>query len=92
VGTGSPFPAVEIKGRPVRISQVNNSLIFPGLALGILLSRARRVTDGMIKAAAKALASLSPSRRYKKRRCCCRRSPSRARWRLWFQKPWRDRR
>jgi malate dehydrogenase (oxaloacetate-decarboxylating) len=62
VGTGSPFPPVEINGNPVRISQVNNSFIFPGLALGILVSQARRVTDGMIMAAAKALASLSPSR------------------------------
>ena len=35
---------------------------FPGLALGILVSRAARVTDGMIMAAAKALASLSPAR------------------------------
>ncbi len=62
VGTGSPFPPVEIKGRPTRISQVNNSFIFPGLALGILVSRARRVTGNMIMAAAKALAGLSPSR------------------------------
>ena len=62
VGTGSPFAAVEVDGRPVRISQVNNSFIFPGLALGILVSRARRVSDGMIMAAAKALASLSPTR------------------------------
>ena len=62
VGTGSPFPSVEIDGRPTRISQVNNSFIFPGLALGILVSRARRVTDKMIMAAAKALAGLSPSR------------------------------
>ena len=62
VGTGSPFPPVEIDGRPTRISQVNNSFIFPGLALGILVSRSYRVTDGMIMAAAKALAGLSPSR------------------------------
>jgi malate dehydrogenase (oxaloacetate-decarboxylating) len=62
VGTGSPFPAVEIEGKPVRISQVNNSFIFPGLALGILVAKARRVTDGMIMAAARALAGLSPSR------------------------------
>jgi malate dehydrogenase (oxaloacetate-decarboxylating) len=62
VGTGSPFPPVEIDGKLVRISQVNNSFIFPGMALGILVSQARRVTDGMIMAAAKALASLSPSR------------------------------
>ena len=62
VGTGSPFPPVEINGNKVRVSQVNNSFIFPGLALGILVSHARRVTDGMIMAAAKALAGLSPSR------------------------------
>jgi malate dehydrogenase (oxaloacetate-decarboxylating) len=62
VGTGSPFAPVEIDGRLVRISQVNNSFIFPGLALGILVSEARRVTDGMIMAAAKAFAGLSPSK------------------------------
>ena len=62
VGTGSPFAAVEVNGKLVRIAQVNNSYIFPGLSLGILVSRARRVTDGMIMAAAKALASLSPAR------------------------------
>ena len=61
VGTGSPFAPVEVNGKLVSISQVNNSYIFPGLALGILVSRASRVTDGMIMAAAKALASLSPS-------------------------------
>jgi malate dehydrogenase (oxaloacetate-decarboxylating) len=62
VGTGSPFPPVEVDGRTMRVSQVNNSFIFPGLALGILVSQARRVTDGMIMAAARSLAGLSPSR------------------------------
>jgi malate dehydrogenase (oxaloacetate-decarboxylating) len=62
VGTGSPFAPVEIGGRQIRIAQINNSYIFPGLALGILVSRARRVTDGMIMAAARTLASLSPAR------------------------------
>jgi malate dehydrogenase (oxaloacetate-decarboxylating) len=61
VGTGSPFAPVEVSGRSVRISQINNSFIFPGLALGILVSRAERVTDGMMMAAAKALASQSPT-------------------------------
>jgi malate dehydrogenase (oxaloacetate-decarboxylating) len=61
VGTGSPFPPVEVNGKPVRISQVNNSFIFPGLALGILVSRSTRVSDAMIMASAKALASLSPT-------------------------------
>jgi malate dehydrogenase (oxaloacetate-decarboxylating) len=62
VGTGSPFAPVEVNGKLVRIAQVNNSYIFPGLSLGILVSRATRVTDGMIMAAAKALAALSPTR------------------------------
>jgi len=62
VGAGSPFAPVEVNGKLVRIAQINNSYIFPGLALGILVSRARRVTDGMIMAAAKTLASLSPAR------------------------------
>ena len=62
IGTGSPFAPVEVEGRMVRISQINNSFIFPGLALGILVSCASRVTDGMIMAAAKTLASLSPAR------------------------------
>jgi len=61
VGTGSPFAPVEVRGRPVRISQINNSFIFPGLALGILVSRAHRVTEGMMMAAARALAEQSPT-------------------------------
>ena len=61
VGTGSPFAPVEVNGKLVRISQINNSFIFPGLALGILVSKAHRVSDGMIMAAARELAKLSPA-------------------------------
>ncbi len=78
VGTGSPFPPVEVNGQLVRIAQVNNSYIFPGLALGILVSRATRVSDLMIMAAAKALASLSPAR-IDRMPHCCRRLPIRER-------------
>ncbi|MFZ3255483.1 MAG: malic enzyme-like NAD(P)-binding protein, partial [Candidatus Acidiferrales bacterium] len=55
VGTGSPFEPVNFGGRKIPIAQINNSYIFPGLALGIVASKARRVTDTMIKAAAKEL-------------------------------------
>ncbi len=65
IGTGSPFAPVEFGGKKMPISQVNNSYIFPGLALGILVSRARRVTDAMMMAAARALAALSPARQDK---------------------------
>jgi malate dehydrogenase (oxaloacetate-decarboxylating) len=61
VGTGSPFDPVEVNGKLTRISQVNNSFIFPGLALGILVSRSTRVSDAMIMASAKALTGLSPA-------------------------------
>jgi malate dehydrogenase (oxaloacetate-decarboxylating) len=61
VGTGSPFPPVEFDGRTVNIAQTNNSYIFPGMALGIVSARAKRVSEGMIMAAAKALAALSPT-------------------------------
>jgi malate dehydrogenase (oxaloacetate-decarboxylating) len=62
VGTGSPFAPVEFEGRHIRIAQTNNSYIFPGMALGIICSRAKRVSEGMMMAAAEALARLSPTR------------------------------
>jgi malate dehydrogenase (oxaloacetate-decarboxylating) len=63
VGSGSPVDPVEIEGRRIAVTQTNNSYIFPGLALGILASQARRVSDAMIMASAKALAELSPAHR-----------------------------
>ena len=60
IGTGSPFKAVERHGRLIPIVQTNNSYIFPGLGLGVLAAEARRVTDRMFMAAARALADLSP--------------------------------
>src|ERR1035437_7843612 len=61
IGTGSPFPKVSFGGKNVPIDQTNNSYIFPGLALGIIASKANRVTDTMILAAAKELARLVPT-------------------------------
>jgi len=62
VGTGSPFAPVEYAGARHAIAQTNNSYIFPGLALGILSARAKRVSEGMIMASAEALAGMSPTR------------------------------
>ncbi len=61
IGTGSPFPPVSYNGQTIPITQTNNSYIFPGVALGVIASRARRVTDPMFMAAARALAKLSPT-------------------------------
>jgi malate dehydrogenase (oxaloacetate-decarboxylating) len=55
VATGSPFPDVAHGGRSYPIGQGNNAFIFPGLGLGVMLSRARRVTEKMLTAAAVAL-------------------------------------
>jgi malate dehydrogenase (oxaloacetate-decarboxylating) len=57
--TGSPFDPVEYKGVTYQIAQANNALVFPGLGLGVAVTRASRITDRMIAAAADAVAALS---------------------------------
>jgi malate dehydrogenase (oxaloacetate-decarboxylating) len=63
VATGSPFPPVPHGGREYRIAQANNALVFPGLGLGVTVARASRISDGMIAAAADAVARLSNATR-----------------------------
>ena len=58
VATGSPFPPVEHDGIRYLVAQANNALVFPGLGLGVTVSRAQRITDGMIQASADAVADL----------------------------------
>ena len=65
IGTGSPFPPAEYGGKKIPVAQTNNSYIFPGLALGIVASRARLVTDSMVKAAAKELIRHLPTQKDK---------------------------
>lgn len=61
VATGSPFDPVELDGKTYNISQCNNSYIFPGVGLGVISSKATRVTDNMLIASSYALAEYSAS-------------------------------
>ncbi|HJO92851.1 MAG TPA: NAD-dependent malic enzyme [Victivallales bacterium] len=55
IATGSPFGIVRYGDRDIRISQCNNALIFPGIGLGMLISKAESVTDSMLLAASETL-------------------------------------
>ncbi len=60
VATGSPFQPVQVGDKRIPIAQCNNAYIFPGIGLGVIAARANRVTEGMLMAAANALANCSP--------------------------------
>ena len=58
VGTGTPWAPIPYKGTDFKIGQANNALIYPGIGLGTIVSRASHVTDAMLLAAAEAIAEL----------------------------------
>ena len=60
IATGSPIDPVDYNGDSYAIAQCNNSYIFPGIGLGVLASRAKRVTNSMLMVASRALAESSP--------------------------------
>jgi malate dehydrogenase (oxaloacetate-decarboxylating) len=58
IGTGTPWAPVPFKGVDYVIGQANNALIYPGIGLGTIVSKATHVTDGMLLAASDAIAGL----------------------------------
>ncbi|HTS07653.1 MAG TPA: malic enzyme-like NAD(P)-binding protein, partial [Candidatus Eisenbacteria bacterium] len=61
VASGSPFAPVSYGGRKILIAQCNNIYIFPAMGLAAVASGARRVSEPMMLAAARALAENSPA-------------------------------
>jgi malate dehydrogenase (oxaloacetate-decarboxylating) len=56
VATGLPWEPFDYDGVSYYFGQANNALVYPGLGLGTIVSRASKVTDGMLRAAAEAVA------------------------------------
>ena len=63
IATGSPFAPVKHGDRTIKIGQCNNAFIFPGVGLGVIATKAQRVTNAMFVAAARALSEFSPARK-----------------------------
>jgi malate dehydrogenase (oxaloacetate-decarboxylating) len=58
VATGTPWDPVAYRGTEYVIGQANNALSYPGIGLGTIVAGATHVTDGMLLAAAEAIAGL----------------------------------
>jgi malate dehydrogenase (oxaloacetate-decarboxylating) len=58
VGTGTPWAPVHYKNTDYAIGQANNALVYPGIGLGTIVSRASQVTNRMLLAASQAIAGL----------------------------------
>jgi len=56
VATGLPWGPMDYEGVRYWFGQANNALVYPGLGLGTIVSGASKVTDGMLLAAAEAVA------------------------------------
>jgi malate dehydrogenase (oxaloacetate-decarboxylating) len=61
VATGTPWDPIAYEGTDYAIGQANNALSYPGIGLGTIVARAAHVTDGMLRAAAEAIAGLVPA-------------------------------
>ncbi|HEY2195220.1 MAG TPA: NAD-dependent malic enzyme [Actinomycetospora sp.] len=62
IATGSPFaPLHREEGADIPVAQCNNVYVFPAVGLAVTAARATRVTDAMMRAAARALGDASPA-------------------------------
>lgn len=52
IATGSPFAPITFNNKKYEIAQCNNAFAFPGLGLGVIATKAHRVSDTMLWQAA----------------------------------------
>lgn len=57
IATGSPFGQVDFQGKKITIAQCNNALIYPGIGLGVVIAKAKRLSESMLWEACKALSN-----------------------------------
>ncbi|XP_055617542.1 NADP-dependent malic enzyme-like [Toxorhynchites rutilus septentrionalis] len=55
--SGSPFPPVQFNGKTFHTGQGNNAHIFPGVALGVIVSGTHHIPDDIFVTAAKSVAN-----------------------------------
>lgn len=60
IATGSPFPNILYNGLDIRIAQSNNAFAFPGIGLGTIAVKAKKISKDMLWAATQALSQCSP--------------------------------
>ncbi|UDI78968.1 NAD-dependent malic enzyme [Staphylococcus taiwanensis] len=58
IGTGIPYKDIEYKGTSYSIGQANNALMYPGLGLGLIASKATRLNQQMLSEASHALGGM----------------------------------
>lgn len=66
VATGSPFEPINFDGQHIAIAQCNNALVFPGIGLGLIVSKSTTLSDEMLWKACIALSEFSPVLKDKK--------------------------
>lgn len=62
IATGTEFSPVSFNGKTFKIAQCNNFYIFPAIGLAVIASKAKRVTDTMMIAAASALGNFQDAK------------------------------
>jgi malate dehydrogenase (oxaloacetate-decarboxylating) len=62
IATGTEFPPVSFNGKTFKIAQCNNFYIFPAIGLAVVASKAKRVTDKMMIAAASSLGNFQDAK------------------------------